>query len=101
MGRENQGAAERHPEDTEDRAGTFIHGEERDEGVGELTPLPADAGGDTPPDRDLLGELEEATGRSLSDDLTAEATRLRSDESEAGFGSAGETRPERERGGGG
>ncbi len=99
MGRENQGAAERHPEDTEDRAGTFIHGEERDEGVGELTPLPPDAGGDTPPDRDVLGELEAATGRSLSDDLTAEATRLHSDDSGAGFGSAGDTRPEREQGG--
>ena len=98
MARENQGAAERHPEDTEDRAGDFIHGEERDEGVGELTPLPPDAGGDTPPDRDLLGELEAATGRSLSDDLTAEATQLKSDDDRTGFGSAGSARPERERG---
>ena len=95
MGREQPGAAERHPEDTEDRAGTFIHGEERDEGVGELTPLPPDAGGDTPPDRDALGDLEAATGHSLNDDLTAEATQLRSDDSQAGFGSAGDTRPGR------
>ena len=99
MARENLGgAAERHPEDTEDRAGEFIHGEERDEGVGELTPLPPDAGGDTPPDRDLLGELEAATGRSLSDDLTAEATQLKSDDDRPGFGSTGSARPERERG---
>ena len=99
MGRENPGgAAERHAEDTEDRAGTFIHGEERDEGVGELTPLPPDAGGDTPPDRDLLGELEEATGRSLSEDLTAEATQLKADDDRPGFGSAGGARPDRERG---
>ena len=99
MARENQGgAAERHPEDTEDRAGDFIHGEERDEGVGELTPLPPDAGGDTPPDRDLLAELEAATGRSLSDDLTAEATQLKSDDDRPVFGAAGSARPERERG---
>ncbi len=99
MGRENPGgAAERHPEDTEDRAGDFIHGEERDEGVGELTPLPPDAGGDTPPDRDLLGELEAATGRSLSDDLTAEATQLRSDDSETGFASPGTAPRDREPG---
>ena len=72
--------AARHPEDTEDRVGEFVHGEERDEGVGELSPLPDDAGGDTPPDRDVLGELEEAVGRTLSDDLTAEATRLTGDD---------------------
>ena len=98
MGREYPGSgAERHPEDTEDRAGDFIHGEERDEGIGELTPLPPDAGGDTPPDRDLLGDLEAATGRVLSDDLTAEATQLKSDNDQSGFGSAGSERPERER----
>ena len=76
----NSDAAERHPEDTEDRSGIFIHGEERDEGVGELTPLPPDAGGDTPPDRDVLAEVEAATGRLLSEDLTAEATQLKSEE---------------------
>ena len=72
--------AERHPEDTEDRSGIFIHGEERDEGVGELTPLPPDAGGDTPPERDALAEVEAATGRLLSDDLTAEATQLQGED---------------------
>lgn len=76
----SRGAAEPHPEDNEDRAGTFIHGEERDEGVGELTPLPADAGGDTPPERDVLAEIEAATGQILSDDLTAEATQLGGDD---------------------
>lgn len=76
----HSGAAERHPEDTEDQSGTFIHGEERDEGVGELTPLPPDAGGDTPPERDALAEVEAAAGRLLSEDLTAEATQLKSDE---------------------
>src|SRR4051812_30955172 len=77
----NAGAA-RHPEEPEDRVGEIIHGEERDEGVGELTPLPEDAGGDTPPERDLLADLEEAVGRNLSDDLTAEATHLSSDDDE-------------------
>ena len=76
----SRGGAERHPEDTEDRVGTFIHGDERDEGVGELTPLPPDAGGDTPPDRDVLAEIEAATGNILSDDLTAEATHLSGDD---------------------
>ncbi len=80
-----QGGAARHPEDTEDPTGEFIHGEERDEGVGELTPLPDDAGGDTPPESDELAELEESVGRTLSDDLTDEATRLKSEES-TGFG---------------
>jgi hypothetical protein len=80
-----QGGAARHPEDTEDPVGEFIHGEERDEGVGELTPLPDDAGGDTPPETDALAELEEAVGRTLSDDLTAEATQLKDDEA-TGFG---------------
>ncbi len=84
--RRQDDAAERHPEDTEDPTGLFIHGEERDEGVGELTPLPDDAGGDTPPERDALAELEEATGHSLSDDLTEEATRLTDREPRAGFG---------------
>lgn len=74
------GGAARHPEDTGDRTGETIRGEERDEGVGELTPLPDDAGGDGPPERDILAELEEATGRTLSDDLTAEATRLTGDD---------------------
>lgn len=37
------------PRDDEDQTGTIIRGEERDEGVGELTPLPDDAGGDPPP----------------------------------------------------
>ncbi len=88
----SRGGAERHPEDTEDRVGTFIHGEERDEGVGELTPLPADAGGDTPPERDLLAEIEAATGNVLSDDLTAEATQLGGDD--AGNGpDAGDAAP--------
>jgi hypothetical protein len=79
---ELKSGAARHPEDTEDRVGEFIHGEERDEGVGELTPLPEDAGGDTPPERDALAELEEAVGRSLSDDLTAEATHLSDDDTD-------------------
>lgn len=77
---ELHGGVARHPEDTEDTVGEFIHGEERDEGIGELTPLPDDAGGDTPPERDALGDLEEAVGRSLNDDLTAEATHLSSDD---------------------
>jgi hypothetical protein len=81
---ELRGGAARHPEDTEDRVGEFIHGEERDEGVGELTPLPEDAGGDTPPERDLLGDLEKAVGRSLNDDLTAEATMLTGDDPQDG-----------------
>lgn len=80
-----QGGAARHPEDTEDPTGEFIHGEERDEGVGELTPLPDDAGGDTPPENDKLAELEDSVGRTLSDDLTDEATRLKGDEG-TGFG---------------
>ncbi len=80
--REMQGGAARHPEDTEDRVGEFIHGEERDEGVGELTPLPEDAGGDTPPERDVLGDLEEAVGRNLNDDLTTEATTLSGDDND-------------------
>ncbi len=80
-----QGGAARHPEDTEDPTGEFIHGEERDEGVGELTPLPDDAGGDTPPESDELAKLEESVGRTLSDDLTDEATRLKGEES-TGFG---------------
>ena len=79
------GGAARHPEDTEDPTGEFIHGEERDEGVGELTPLPDDAGGDTPPETDELAELEASVGRTLSDDLTAEATQLKGDEG-TGFG---------------
>lgn len=79
-GEELRGGAARHPEDTEDNVGEFIHGEERDEGVGELTPLPDDAGGDTPPERDVLGDLEAAVGRNLNDDLTAEATHLSSDD---------------------
>ena len=83
--RSGQGGAARHPEDIEDPTGELIHGEERDEGVGELTPLPDDAGGDTPPETDQLGELEEAVGRSLNDDLTAEATQLKGDEG-GGFG---------------
>lgn len=62
-------------QDDRDEPGTTIRGVERDEGVGELSPLPDDAGGDTPPDRDTLAELEKATGRLLSDDLTAEATQ--------------------------
>ena len=74
---EQTGGAARHPEDTEDRVGEFIHGEERDEGVGELTPLPEDAGGDTPPENDTLAELEEAVGRTLSDDLTADQSFTR------------------------
>lgn len=74
------GAAAPHPEDTEDTVGEFIHGEERDEGIGELTPLPDDAGGDAPPERDALGDLEEAVGRNLNEDLTAEATHLSSDD---------------------
>lgn len=82
-GQELQGGAARHPEDTEDRVGEFIHGEERGEGVGELTPLPDDAGGDTPPERDLLGDLEEAVGRNLNDDLTTEATTLSGDDPDA------------------
>ena len=61
--------------DDRDEPGTTSRGVERDEGVGELSPLPDDAGGDTPPDRDTLADLEKATGRSLSDDLTAEATQ--------------------------
>jgi len=77
---EREAGAARHPEDTEDTTGEFIHGEERDEGVGELTPLPDDAGGDTPPERDALAELEAAVGRSLSEDLTAEATSLSGDD---------------------
>ncbi len=81
-GQELQGGAARHPEDTEDGVGEFIHGEERDEGVGELTPLPDDAGGDTPPERDLLGDLEEAVGRNLNDDLTTEATTLSGDDAD-------------------
>jgi hypothetical protein len=80
-----QGGAARHPEDTEDTTGEFIHGEERDEGIGELTPLPDDAGGDTPPETVELADLEESVGRTLSDDLTAEATQLKGDES-TGFG---------------
>jgi hypothetical protein len=68
------------PRDDEDQTGTIIRGEERDEGVGELTPLPDDAGGDPPPERDVLAEVEEATGKVLSDDLTAEATRLAGDD---------------------
>lgn len=87
------GMAERHPEDTEDRTGVFIHGEERDEGIGELTPLPADAGGDTPPERDTLAELEEATGRVLSDDLTAEATQLGTEGGGGGGAAGGEDAP--------
>jgi hypothetical protein len=79
---ERQSGAARHPEDTEDRTGEFIHGEERDEGVGELTPLPEDAGGDAPPERDALADLEEAVGRTLSDDLTTEATHLSGDDAE-------------------
>ena len=79
---ERSGGTARQPEDTEDSTGEFIHGEERDEGVGELTPLPEDAGGDTPPERDALAELEEAVGRSLSDDLTAEATHLSGDDTD-------------------
>src|SRR5689334_4530423 len=50
--------------------------DKRTERHGETTPVPADAGGDTPPETDTLTELEEATGRTLSDDLTREATRL-------------------------
>ncbi len=42
--------------------------------------LPEDAGGDTPPETDALTELEEAVGRTLSDDLTTEVTRLSSDD---------------------
>lgn len=75
------------PEDDADRTGTVIRGEERDEGVGELSPLPDDAGGDAPPERDALAELEAATGHMLSDDLTDEATRLTGrDKPETGFG---------------
>jgi len=84
-GQNVQGGAARHPEDTEDTTGEFIHGEERDEGVGELSPLPDDAGGDALPETDELAELEESVGRTLSDDLTAEATQLKGDES-TGFG---------------
>ena len=75
------------PEVDADQSGTVIRGEERDEGVGELSPLPDDAGGDAPPERDALADLEAATGHNLNDDLTAEATRLTgSDEPETGFG---------------
>lgn len=74
------GAAAPLPEDTEDTVGEFIHGDERDEGIGELTPLPDDAGGDAPPERDVLADLEEAVGRNLNEDITAEATHLSSDD---------------------
>lgn len=77
---QNAGAA-RHPEETNDGGGEIIPATERGEGVGEFTPLPEDAGGDTPPERDLLAELEAAVGRNLSDDLTAEATHLSGDDS--------------------
>ena len=50
--------------------------EQRTERDDETTQAPADAGGDTPPETDTLTELEEATGRTLSDDLTREATQL-------------------------
>jgi hypothetical protein len=49
---------------------------------GETTPVPTEASGDTPPEHDPLTEMEEATGRTLSDDLTREATRLTSPEKE-------------------
>lgn len=81
---ESRGGTSRHPEGTEDRVAAFIYGEERDESVGEFTPLPDDAGGDAPPERDTLRELEQSVGRSLNDDLTAEATHLSSDEPREG-----------------
>lgn len=40
------------------------------------TPPPAEAAEDLPPEHDRLAEIEEAAGRTLSDDLTREATRL-------------------------
>jgi hypothetical protein len=55
---------------------------ERAEHDGETTPVPAEAGDDTPPEQDPLTEMEEATGRSLSDDLTREATKLTPPEQE-------------------
>lgn len=67
--------AQRQPREDDNESGTFIRGEERNEGVGELSPLPDSAGGDTPPEKDNLTEIEKATGHSLSDDLTAETTR--------------------------
>lgn len=65
--------------DEREPAGTTARGRERGEGVGELSPLPDDAGGDAPPERDALAEIEAATGRLLSDDLTAEATHHTAD----------------------
>lgn len=50
--------------------------EQRTERDGETTPVPAEASDDTPPENDPLTDLEEATGRTLSDDLTREATQL-------------------------
>lgn len=82
----SSGAEKFIPEPDADQTGDIISGEERDEGVGELTPLPEDAGGDPPPEHDVLAEIEEATGNVLSDDLTAEATRLTGDDTNAGLG---------------
>ncbi|MGN6700694.1 MAG: hypothetical protein ACTHMR_21260, partial [Thermomicrobiales bacterium] len=50
--------------------------EQRTERDGESIPVPAETSGDMPPKNDPLTDLEEATGRTLSDDLTREATQL-------------------------
>jgi hypothetical protein len=50
--------------------------EQRTERDGGTTPVPAEASNDMPPETDTLTDLEEATGRTLSDDLTREATQL-------------------------
>lgn len=55
---------------------------ERANDVGELSPIPEDAGGDSPPEHDALAELEESVGRLLSEDLTTEATQIKGDEKE-------------------
>ena len=50
--------------------------EQRTERDGESIPVPAETNIDVPPENDPLADLEEATGRTLSDDLTREATQL-------------------------
>ena len=67
-----------------------MHEPKRDEehaaGPREATATPEQTSADTPPERDTLTELEEAAGRTLSDDLTREVTKPASpgDEQPAG-----------------
>lgn len=78
---EQQGASQEPTEDTggRDAVPGRVKPPRADEPAASA-PMPDDAGGDTPPERDLLAELEQAVGRNLSDDLTAEATHLTSED---------------------